>query len=531
MPHDPPARDRPPRACLLTRADRHALALLLAMYWVLLYPILRADRYYVDDLKRSLMGRTGWDSNGRWLTTLLMKLLQCYDHALVDISPLPQLGAIGVLAWAGVLVKRRFGIRSPVVAALVAFPLGAQPFFLENLSYRFDALSMALALLLAILPVAGMRMDRRGALLGILSLFGSLALYQPAISAFLVFVLLEWLDAQSAAVPPRDLLRRPGLRVVQFTIATAAYEALIGIHIHAWVAAHSRIAGDWHVGGIVLRNAMRFRDLIATSFNVHWWLYCAPLLIVLAAASLVPGVHYAMRRWRDGARWNAMAFLAVAPIVPMAAIACIGGPMLLVSEPLLMPRALVAVGPVLVAGLLALRMALAGARWPGRWTLVAALPLALGLCVVASVYGNAAASQKAYDDRIAAQFVQQVDELEVSRPIASFLVDGSAGRAPVVDHVAGQLPLVGLLVRSYIDGGDNFVTRNFLRFYLPDLVRTNTLYPDSPAGAAILGATCRGTPAYANARYDVFVVGTTVVLSFGDARARRCGGGNRMLPP
>jgi hypothetical protein len=142
--------------------DRSVFAILLALYFLILYPILRANRYYDDDLKRALIGRTGWDSNGRPLTTLLMKLLQCYDSALVDISPLTQIGAVAILAWVGVLIARRYAMRSPWMAALVAFPLGAQPFYLENLSYKFDALSMSLAMLLALLPVLAIKDNRRG---------------------------------------------------------------------------------------------------------------------------------------------------------------------------------------------------------------------------------------------------------------------------------------------------------------------------------------------------------------------------------
>src|ERR1700747_2062740 len=97
--------------------DRDVFMGLLALYGVILFPILRANRYYNDDLKRALIGRTGWDSNGRPLATLLMKLLQAYDHALIDISPLTQVGAVALLAWAGVLVARRYAIGSTPLAA------------------------------------------------------------------------------------------------------------------------------------------------------------------------------------------------------------------------------------------------------------------------------------------------------------------------------------------------------------------------------------------------------------------------------
>ena len=103
---------------------------------------------------------------------------------LVDISPLPQIGAVLVLTWIGVLIARRYVATSPRSAALVAFPLGAHPFFLENLSYKFDALSMSLAILLAVLPIVALDAGRRGWWLGVLAIFASLNFYQPAINVF-----------------------------------------------------------------------------------------------------------------------------------------------------------------------------------------------------------------------------------------------------------------------------------------------------------------------------------------------------------
>jgi hypothetical protein len=91
-----------------TQVVRAVFVRLLGLFALLLYPILQADRPYNDDLKRALLGRASWDSNGRPLTTLLMRALQCYNHAMVDIAPLPQIGAIVVLAWTGARLARRF---------------------------------------------------------------------------------------------------------------------------------------------------------------------------------------------------------------------------------------------------------------------------------------------------------------------------------------------------------------------------------------------------------------------------------------
>jgi hypothetical protein len=497
-------------------------SILLLLYWVLLYPILRADRYYNDDLKRSLMGRTGWDSNGRPLTTFVMKLLQCYDHALVDISPLTQIAAIGVLAYAGVLITRRHAIRSPVVAALIAFPLGAQPFFLENLSYKFDSLSMAMALLLALLPVIGGGRNRGGWWPGVLSLFASMALYQPAINAFLVFILLELLVSQLEDHPPRQLMRRAGSRVAQLAAAAITYQVLVGSHIHGWVAQNSELVKDPRRVGVVGHNVVQFVSYIAASLSAQWWRYCTPLLAMLAVAAIAIGVRYAARQWRSGNMRCGTVFFAFSAVLPALAIGCIAGPMLLLVRPLIMARVLVGVGPLLVAGLLSMRSWLVSTGRSERWSLAIALPLVTGMCVIGSAYGNAMAAQKQYEDGVASLFVQKMQELRVEHPIESFLVDGTAGLAPATQHVATQFPLVRRLVLPYIDGNDNFLTRNFLRTYAPMLVRSNNVYPDSRIGAVLLDQTCWNEPAYANDQFDMFLVGTTAVLAFRDAHQRRC---------
>lgn len=516
------ARPAPPVRPSFRTGDGRLFACLAALYWLLLYPILRADRYHDDDLKRSLLGRTGWDSNGRELTTFLMKVLQCYDHALVDISPFTQVAAVAVIAWAGVLIARRFAIRSPAVAALVAFPLGAQPFFLENLSYKFDSLSMALALFLALLPIIGLRTGRRGWWLGVLSLFACLALYQPAINAFLVFMLLEVVLAQAADAPPARLLRGLLARAAQAAVAMGAYQLLLGIHIHGWVEKQGEMIHGLGQLGVVGHNAELFLDYVGGSFNGHWWACFAPLLALLGAVSIATGVRHAVRP-RDGRpRWVAAMLVVTSVALPMLMLACVAGPMLLLETPLLMPRVLVGVGPLLSAGLLILREALRAWGRAEAWLLAAAALLAAGMLVVASAYGNAAASQKAYEDRTASVFADTVETLRSAQTVDSFLVDGTIGLSPLATHVATQFPLVGRLLLPYLDGDDDFVTRNFLRLYLPELVRTNRLYGDMDAGKAALARTCFVPPVRAGDRYDIFLVGTTVMLAFHDAHAARC---------
>lgn len=451
------------------QSDGRLFGVLMALYFLILYPILRANRYYNDDLKRALVGHTGWDSNGRPLTTLLMKLMQCYDSALVDISPLTQILAIALLAWIGVLIARRYAISSVWMAALVTFPLGAQPFYLENLSYKFDSLSMSLAILLALLPALTLGDRRHGWWLGVLALFGSLCFYQPAINVTLIFILLEVVMAQLRESPPRQWLGQLGSRVLQVGLTMLLYQLAVGIHIHGWVGRESRKIHSLGELPLIAENVAGFYRFISRSFDQQWQVYFLPLLIVLAIFPMLVGIRYALRRRGQLARVRIAALLAGALLLPVVALLCVAGPMLLLLKPELEPRVMMGVGALLVAALILMQAALTNWHRSMRWTLAAGCMLALGMCSLASAYGNALGEQKAYEDRIAANLADDLAELKSTRHIRGFLLDGGIGFAPITSHVAIAFPMINLLVSPYIASGDQFHTTDFLRYYIVDV--------------------------------------------------------------
>lgn len=528
MPHDNPAgHDAAPR-----RAGRGVFTLLLALYVLILYPILRANRYYMDDLKRALIGHTGWDSNGRPLTTLLMKLLQCYDSALVDLSPLIQIGAVVVLAWVGVMIARRHAIRSPWVAALVAFPLGAQPFYLENLSYKFDALSMSMAMLLALLPLIALKDDRRGWWWGVLAIFASLCFYQAAINACLIFVLMDVVLAQLHGVELRRWTRQLLARAAQIGLAMLVYQVLVGIHIHGWVKQKAERIHGLHDLPVVKGNITDFYGFIGGSFNHQWWMYFGPVLVLLALFPVVIGLRYALRVRRAHPAWVGAILFATSAALPLAALLCVAGPMLVLLRPELEPRVLVGAGALLAAALIVMQAALRQWHRSGRWAVAIAGMLALGMCAIASAYGNALGEQKNYEERIAARLADDLAELGAAGPLHAYLLDGTAGYAPLTAHVVEQFPLVGALVPIYLSVNDMFASHNFLRYYIPELtdMRYRTDAAATQRVAATLAEACAAPVARRTSTYTLRRVGDAVVVTFGSALAQRCAGNTDTAP-
>lgn len=494
--------------------DRDVFGILLVLYSLILYPILRADRYYNDDLKRALFGRAGWDSNGRPLTTLVMRMLQCYDHAMVDISPLPQIGAVALLAWVGVLMARRYSIGSSWMAALAAFPLGAQPFYLENLSFKFDALSMSLAMLLAVLPMLRPHDGRRAWWLGVLALWASLCFYQPAIDAYLVLVLVEWVLLQLQQVQPYQLARKLIGRFLQIGTAMLLYYLIVGIHVSGWVKHASERIHGWHELPLLLTNFADFYGYIGASFNGHWWMYFGPLLGVLALFPVVVGIRYALAfRATQPALVTVLLGLA-ALLIPLAALIAALGPMLLLHKPEIGPRVLMGLGALLAGALVVMQAALRQWHRSRQWAVAAACMLSLGMVILASAYGNAATAQRNYEGRIAGRLADDLAQLKVSRGVRAFLLDGTAGYSPVTAHVIEQLPLIRDLVPQYLTSDHSFQAPDFLAFYISGT--TDLQAHDDAAAQALLSSlharTCLMPADIITAHYRLYVIGDTAVV-------------------
>lgn len=491
------------------------LALLFGFYLLILEPILRANRYYNDDLKRSLFGRTGWDSNGRPLTTLLMKVLQCYDHALVDISPLTQIGAISILAYIGMVIGRKYAIGSPTATALVAFPLGAQPFFLENLSYKFDALSMSVAMMLCLLPVLSLGRTRRDFWLGAASLFAGLNFYQPAINVYFIFVILEIALYFLERTQPAKLFKQVGWRVLQAATAMAVYQMIVGIHINGWVKQKSETIHSFDQLHLLGKNLLDYFRFFSTGFNAHWWLYFGPFLIVLGLTPVVVAVRYWINREPSGRSWDTAVAVMLCVALPAIGLVCIPGPMIALVDPLIVPRVFPGVGALLAAALILLHCTLQTWNFSKSWSLLLGGVLALGMGTIASAYGNASTAQKAFEDHIASHLSDDLAAVTQSRSLRGYLIVGEAGYAPITQHIVDQLPIVESLVPKYLQGDNTFLTHNFLSYYiheLSDLRRKSDVF--SPQRIAIIAAQSECSIRVSSAAsYDINVVEDVAVIT------------------
>ena len=434
-------------------------------FFLILFPVLMADRYLNDDLVRALEGNFGWNHNGRPLTNLVMRVLELGGERLVDISPVPQLFAVAVLALIGVLVARRFGLRSWWVAALVSLPLGAQPFFLENISYRFDAVCMALAILFAVLPMLSKDNGWKTWALGAMSVLATLCLYQPAVTVFLIFALLEAsLALMRSDTSTRLVVTALSRRLVQVLLAMLMYKLAFERSIEGWVREHGEVAPFARWLDVAVENGLQFAQFVGSAFSPRWLVFCS---LALLATFLMPVIAiFSVRRSfppKSVSRPGALR-VSLEALVWVMAIPCVVGPMLLLEDPVLMPRVLVGVGALLAALLIRAQAVVEHRGWRMAWPAGLAVAWALFMAVAAAAYSNAASAQRQYEHAIASRLADDLAELQAERSIDGYALAGSAGLAPVAEHVRKNFPLIEWLVLPYLRAGD-YHTRNFLKHF------------------------------------------------------------------
>jgi hypothetical protein len=158
---------------------------------LLILPIVLFVHRYIDDVGRSMDGEYGWTQVGRPLADLLFFLVNL-GFPGIALAPLLQLLSIALVSLVAVVASRAYGIRSSFWSALGSLPLLGNPYALENISYGFDCLAMALSLSLAVVAAVLIQLigSREGLFASILLLVASLCLYQPGSSAFLPFALM-----------------------------------------------------------------------------------------------------------------------------------------------------------------------------------------------------------------------------------------------------------------------------------------------------------------------------------------------------
>jgi hypothetical protein len=485
------------------------------LYSLVLLPIVLADRYYLEDWRRLLRGSYGWTGEGRPFTDLLMSALNL-GSPLMDISPLPQIAAITLLAQTSVLVSRKFAISPPLQAALAVFPLGASPFFLENLSFRFDSLPMSLSIVLALVPVLSLRSPGWATgIAGAVCIFSSLCFYQTGVNAFVVFLMVELSTLQLATVPFRTVAHLALHRVLQLVAGLIPYLLLARLIVHGgYNVEHFTYVTKLSDIGIVKNNwdtawGKIFHSFPGTVRNILMFPIVLGILVMIVA-----GFSYFRRCSQSEQSRVGLLFIAAGIfILPVAWVAGSLGPVLLAVHALItLPRIYVGIGALLASAFVLICVAATKLRVSSKWIyLLLGVPAYLML-MLAAIYGNVLKEQGKYEDRIATRLSYDIQELARTYPVKKIILDGIVPYCPVVRQATQRYNIVRVSRNLYTDRLLREYTHHILEYHginlppeLSDDRRSELLRRAAEVG-----------PVIRNADYDIRRVEDALIVSFID---------------
>ncbi|MCS2609041.1 glucosyltransferase domain-containing protein [Halomonas dongshanensis] len=146
-------------------------------------PAVMLGVYYRDDYWRVVTGGNFWGWAGRQGADQLAHLLSLSRYH-VDSYPLGLILAIVTMAGSLIYISKKSS-EEDSYASLALPLLFINPFFIQNLAYRFDAPQMIIALALAIFAYYKVQGGLLKSFASVLLVFLSLIIYQPCVNIFL----------------------------------------------------------------------------------------------------------------------------------------------------------------------------------------------------------------------------------------------------------------------------------------------------------------------------------------------------------
>lgn len=424
-------------------STHRAFLVLTIVYLLATSALLRADFAYIDDVGRAFAGYDDWgNSFSRYLSDALSHLVHASSW-LSDISPLTQLIAIVLLVFASLMLVQALEGRDDGFSpwALVAvIPLGLSPYYLECLSYKYDAPYMALSVLASVAPLmlwqarkAWIAAATFGCTLVMLTTYQASSGILPMCAIFVA--LLGWRRGETG----KSIAHKALYYGAAYALAMATFYFLfmrqVGVDGEAYVS--SGLAAPLSV----LEHYITYYIFILNDFKTGWIAVVVIFTIIFILLYATGGEHALVLKVLLSVAGMAIAFLLSFGLYP------------LLEQPLYAPRAMYGFGAqiALIATSCVIVAGSGGKAWAPR---ILAVVLSWSFIAFACTYGNALSMQAEWEtfrrDDVAEAVASQV-EFGNTEQITVYLV-GNAGYAPSVRGMSAGCGILQRLIPITLRG-------------------------------------------------------------------------------
>lgn len=488
-------------------AHRRFFYVLTLLYSIYILPILLADRPYQDDLTRSLRGVTGWENDGRPLTEFIMKWL-CGGFPVGDISPLPLLLSIVFLSYTLTLyVKQNLPDSDTIYPFLyVGLAVIANPFMLSTFSYKFDCITMVMALCAAFIPYV---LPDKYALWKTFCLSGLMCLiilvtYQPCSGVYISLCMLELLlMIRAASIDlPRLVTRACAL------CASVVFYYFFLMHRYipnsGWQPEAYRFAlgSGTSLVPAVIENYNSFTKLVK-----EYTAGVPGILSILASLLGIGGIlviAVSLFQKQTGIRriWQTLYVLC---LPALTLIGCLLP--LLVLKPTFFTISSHTMIALCGFGAWIGIMVYFLSKKMGQLTLLLFIPCILFCFTFSFTYGNAMKSQKQYEEYMTCNIVHDIETLNADGQYLYLTVEGDMPYARETAMLCDKYPLYRDLVPVYINNSSYLGGALLSHYMQEDLEFTSMTQED----AALLAT---GQPVIRGAVYSCYENKDKIIIYF-----------------
>lgn len=404
------------------------------IFLVSISAILRANFNYIDDLGRTLNGYRGWENFSRYISTYLSVAVHA-GRRLTDISPLPQFIAIVWMALASAVVVEVFCDykKISIWTIVPVIPMTLSPYFLECLSYKFDAPYMALSVLGSVFPFLfyrfGCKLYISVSIVGLLIMCMTYQASSGIYPMVTIFLCAKYWNEGKSVKEIRDFLVPS---IFSYLAGLLLFKVIFMKTVNAYVS--NDITKTNSIFQTVFENLLRYFSLIKNDAT-NLWIILAALVAIAFIVSFVA----------SSTRSKIMAMI-LAVVVVAFGVGISYGAYLILPKPLFAPRGMYGFGVFI---------ALLGINSVGLWyknilAKLGSLFLAWSLIVFSFTYGNALAEQKRYTDFRTHMALNDINKVNYVTKNGKYnmMLYGNVGKSPVVKNMEQKYRVLSRLVPS-----------------------------------------------------------------------------------
>ncbi len=410
------------------------VVILFFVFLVAIIAIIRADFYYVDDMGRTAEGYKGWGDFSRYLSNLLSIILH-NNYYLTDISPLPQILAVLIMAFSGATLIYVFTGRAKVYFwdLVAVIPICISPYFLQCLSYKFDAPYMALSVFFSIFPLL---FKNKGLVIyalvtTICTLLMCLS-YQSSSGIYpCLVILLAFNDWNNKKHSVKDIVKWCSISASSYMFAMLIFKFLVlDLNNSKRYLSTDSLPLEKLIPGIG-NNILQYLKILISDFSSVW---------IVPLAALI--VYFIFKSVRSSKQNKYIATIVTMCVLLITVIISFGA-FIILEELSLLPRSMYGVFVLFSAVALC-----CCEKNKCNVANVAALALAFSYIIFSFSYGNALSIQAKYTDYRISMVAESISELEDINQNETYYVQlkGSIGYAQPIKNMPSDFNLLRKMV-------------------------------------------------------------------------------------